>query len=375
MEQVTSKEFINGATAICRGAIDAGCNFFTGYPITPASGILAFMMKHLPAYDGICLQGEDEIASIGMCLAAAMAGKRVMTATSGPGLSLYSENIGLAIMGEVPMVIVNVQRYGPATGAATTGAEGDVQFVQWVTSGGIPMVVLSPVDLPTTYRLTTLAFQISEKLRIPVILNSSKDLVMTSETVDTKLFQKEKVVPRKIYEGKKNYSPYFFKNCEDVPDFLPIGANQQVRFTTSMHDENAVLTKDPEKMGRLFKHLAQKILARQKELEFYDLDTNDNAKTVIIATGVSARIARSVVQKAKDKGKDVDLLCLYTLWPIPKNIILKAAQNKDRILVPEHNLGLYLRELERFLPKEKLVGISRVDGNLITEESLLKEIL
>ena len=127
------REFIDGAEAIARGALDAGCNFFAGYPITPASPILLHMLRELPKVGGVGIQGEDEIASISMCIGAAMAGSKAMTATSGPGISLYSENIGMAIMGEVPLVIVDVQRLGPATGGATSVAQGDVQFIRWVT--------------------------------------------------------------------------------------------------------------------------------------------------------------------------------------------------------------------------------------------------
>lgn len=370
-----TRELIDGARAICRAAIDSGCDFFAGYPITPASGILALMMKHLPAHGGVCVQGEDEIASIGFCLAASMTGRRVMTATSGPGLSLYSENLGLAIMGEVPMVIVNVQRLGPATGGATTHAEGDIQFVQWGTSGGLPMVVLSPIDLPTTYWLTTMAFKISEALRIPVILNTAKDLTMTLETVNTNDFKKEKIIPRKIYKGESPFLPYQFKNLEDVPEFLPIGAEQQVRFTTSMHDERAILTKNPEKVGQLFNHLSEKILSRHLELEFYDWQKENDTKTLIIATGVSARIAKSAIQKLKEDGKKVDLLILYSLWPVPENIIAKAAQNKERIIVPEHNLGQYRHEIERLIPRKKVVGVNRVDGELISENSIIEKVL
>lgn len=350
-----SRELIDGAQAIFRGAIDSGCNFFAGYPITPASGILSLMMKHLPAYKGICLQGEDEIASIGFCIAASMAGKRAMTATSGPGISLYSENIGLAIMGEVPLVIVNAQRLGPATGAATTSSEGDTQFVRWLTSGGIPMVVFSPIDIPTTYWLTTYAFKIAEKLRIPVILNTSKDLVMTLETIDTHKFKKENVI------GRKN--------------FLPIGASKQVRFTSSMHDEKGILTKDPQKIEKKIKHLSHKILSHQKELEVYDWIQNQDSQNLIIASGISARIAEASLEELKGKGIASDLLILYSVWPVPENIILKASRGKKRILVPEHNLGLYRQEIERLIPKENVIGLNRINGEFITKNQIMEKLL
>ena len=145
------REYVDGTTAIVRGALAAGCDFFAGYPITPASGILMAMMRELPRSGGVAVQGEDEIASIGMCIGAAMAGSRAMTATSGPGLSLYSENIGLAVMGEVPLVIVDVQRMGPSTGGATTVSQGDVQFVRWGTAGGYPIIALAPSNVVECY--------------------------------------------------------------------------------------------------------------------------------------------------------------------------------------------------------------------------------
>ena len=169
-----ARELIDGATAIVRGALDAGCDFFAGYPITPASPILMAMMREMPARGGVAIQAEDEIASIGMCIGAAMGGAHALTATSGPGMSLYSENLGLAIMGEVPLVVVDVQRLGPATGGATTVGQGDVQFVRWGTSGGFPVIALAPSSVAESYALTRRAFELAERFRCPVILLTDK---------------------------------------------------------------------------------------------------------------------------------------------------------------------------------------------------------
>src|SRR4030043_1186192 len=178
------RELINGAQAIVRGAIHSGCDFFAGYPITPATDILLYMIRELPKVGGIAIQAEDEIASMGICIGAAMTGKRVVTATSGPGISLYSENSGLAIMGEVPMVIVDVQRMGPATGGATTVAQGDIQFLRWGTSGGYPVIVLSPTNVPECYNLTCRAFDLAERFRVPVFLATDKETALTLATVE-----------------------------------------------------------------------------------------------------------------------------------------------------------------------------------------------
>ncbi|MEC8941706.1 MAG: pyruvate flavodoxin/ferredoxin oxidoreductase, partial [Verrucomicrobiota bacterium] len=179
----SAREFTDGSTAIVRAAIAAGCDFFAGYPITPASPILTMMMKEMPKIGGIAIQGEDEIASIGMCIGATMTGARAMTATSGPGISLCSENIGLAIMGEVPLVIVDVQRLGPGTGGATTVGQGDVQFLRWGTAGGYPVIVLAPSSVHECYGMTSRAFDLAERFRCPVFLLTDKELDLTANTV------------------------------------------------------------------------------------------------------------------------------------------------------------------------------------------------
>ena len=171
------KEFIDGAEAITRGALAAGCNFFAGYPITPATPILLRMLHELPKVNGVGIQGEDEIASIGMCIGAAMTGMKAMTATSGPGISLYSENIGMAIMGEVPLVIVDVMRLGPATGGATTVSQGDVQFLRWDTSGGFPVIALCPSNLTECFTLTMHAFNLAERFRASVFIATDKEMM------------------------------------------------------------------------------------------------------------------------------------------------------------------------------------------------------
>jgi 2-oxoglutarate ferredoxin oxidoreductase subunit alpha len=367
-----AREYIDGTEAIVRGALHAGCDFFAGYPITPSSGVLVRMMRELPKIGGMAVQGEDEIASIGMCIAASMAGRRVLTATSGPGISLYSENLGLAIMGEVPLVIINVQRLGPATGGATTGAEGDVQFVQWVTSGGLPMVVLSPTDVATSYWLTTVAFRLAEKLRIPVILNTSKDLVQTMETVDVAAWRKVAVEPRTSYQGGAPYVPYRFAGLGDVPEFLPVGADFQVRFTTSMHDEHGNLTKKPAKVDRTFRHFQEKVLAARDELVMVDRDLQEGATTLVVASGVSARSSRAAVGRVRAGGGKVSMLTAYSVWPVPEQAIREAAVGMKRVVVPEMNLGLYRREIERLLPGLEVVGVNRVDGEVLTPDEIVR---
>jgi 2-oxoglutarate ferredoxin oxidoreductase subunit alpha len=227
------REFINGNTAIVRGALAAGCDFFAGYPITPATSILLDMMRELPQAGGVAIQGEDEIASLGFCIGAAMTGRRVFTATSGPGISLYSENIGLAIMGEVPLVIVDVQRMGPATGGATTAAQGDVQFIRWCTSGGFPIVALCPATVADCYALTMRAFDLAERFRCPVFVLADKEVAMTMDTVNVSDLTPLPVRERALADPECTFLPCDYPAPDENAPMSPFGGPLLPRRTTS----------------------------------------------------------------------------------------------------------------------------------------------
>ncbi len=364
-------EFITGAEVIARAAINAGCDFFAGYPITPASGVLAAMMKMLPEHGGVAIQGEDEIASIGFCLGASAAGKKVLTATSGPGLSLYSENIGFAQMAELPIVIVNVQRMGPATGGATTNAEGDVQFARWVTSGGYPFIAFAPTNLEETYWFTIEAFSYAERFRTPVYLLTCKDLVMNRDTTDVSLYKKPNIANRRLVSSPDSFKPYAYSKLDDVPPFAPIGGDILTRINTSTHDQMGELTKKPELCDKALKHLNEKIMAHASEIEHVKVDIEKGADTIIVAYGVAARTAREAVKKARSKGKKVSLAIVYSVWPVPVNALAKAVAGHKNIIVPEHNLGQYVLEIERLFPDKKVKSVTRIDGKLIKPEEML----
>ncbi len=368
------RELINGAQAIVRAAIHSGCDFFAGYPITPATDILLHMVRELPKVGGIAIQAEDEIASMGFCIGAAMTGRRAMTATSGPGISLYSENIGLAIMGEVPMVIVDVQRMGPATGGATTVAQGDIQFLRWGTSGGYPVIVLSPTNVPECYSLTCKAFDLAERFRLPVFLATDKETVLTLCTVDESQFIPGAVRERKYHSGVGEFLPYKTAMPDEVPAFSPFGGAHILRFTTSSHDEHGQLTKSPEKVGNLNKHLACKVEAHISEISMVRADLQAEAQTLIISYGVTARAAEEAVHMVRERGRPVSSLIIYSLWPVPEMEIRAAVKHARRVIVPELNLGQYRVEVERCVPEGvEVSGINRVDGELISPQQIIHQ--
>ena len=391
------REFMDGAEAIVRGALKAGCNFFAGYPITPATPILLRMLRELPKVGGIGIQGEDEIASIGMCIGAAMTGMKTLTATSGPGISLYSENIGMAIMGEVPLVIVDVMRLGPATGGATTVSQGDVQFLRWVTSGGFPIIVLSPGSIADCYTLTQRAFNLAEKFRTPVFIATDKEMVIAQQSVETDAFENLEIANRAHVPTDSAFIPYHTKKLADVPAFAPIGGAQITRLTTSMHDEHGMLTKRPSNVNRTSRHLYQKIEAYRHELEFAKLDAQEGAQTLVVAYGITARSAIEAVRLSRAAGKRVAMLTIQSLWPLPEQSLRAALRGSvppqmepgeeshsfvsrvgppsiTRVIVPELNFGQYRLEIEHvarlFDARLEVIGVNRVDGGLIEPEEI-----
>jgi 2-oxoglutarate ferredoxin oxidoreductase subunit alpha len=312
------------------------------------------------------MQGEDEIASIGMCIGATMAGARSMTATSGPGISLYSENVGLAVIGEVPLVIVDVQRLGPSTGGATTAAQGDVQFVRWGTGGGYPIIALAPSSIAECYTLTMKAFDLAERFRCPVFLLTDKELNLTRNTVPADAYQSVPVRERAlVHEGP----PYRFGGDASP---MELYGDEVVRFTGSSHDEGAVITKDPATVGALNAHLRDKILGHLDEIEMIDSDVQPGAATLLLSYGITAGAMREAVRRARTDGSRVSSVNVQSLWPVPETGLRALLDGVDRVVVAELNPGLYLREIERIAGHREVVGLQRIDGELITPSQFLE---
>jgi 2-oxoglutarate ferredoxin oxidoreductase subunit alpha len=332
------------------------------------------MLKELPKVNGIAIQAEDEIASLGFCIGAAMSGSRVMTATSGPGISLYSENIGLAIMGEVPVVIVNVQRMGPATGGATTVAQGDIQFMRWSTSGGYPVIVLAPASASDCYFLTMKAFDLAERFRSPVFLAADKEVVSTHTTVDSNSYQKQAVRSRVTPPINRAFVPYRIDKISDTPPMSHFGGPHTVRFTTSSHDEYGYMSKDPEEVGKLNQHLSAKIDNHIDEISLTDFDHQEGAESLLISYGVTSGAVCEAVRTARNHGTKVSSLTVYSLWPVPERHIRNAVKRVKRVVVAELNNGQYRREIERITKDDlEVIGVTRVDGELLSPEQILNQ--
>ena len=366
-------EFIEGNEAIARGAMKANCNFFAGYPITPSSSILQHMLELLPQSGGTGIQAEDEIASIGFCIGAAMAGSKVLTATSGPGIRLYSENIGLAIIGETPMVIVNVQRQGPATGSATKGAEGDIQFTRWCTSGGLPVIVLSPATVGEAYELAYRAFNLAEQYRVPVFLLTNKEIGLTRESVDLDAIELPELVERARAAVGETYRPHYFELPSAVPPIADFGGEHIARFTTSSHDKDGFLASNPRVIQEMIDHYAAKVDEAADELALVKEDFQEGADTLIISYGVTSRSAAVAVREARAAGAKVSALVLQTLYPVPATALASAMDGVRKVIVPEMNMGQYILEVERLAPAGvDVVGVNKMDTTLISPDEIIE---
>lgn len=352
-----------------RAALDAGCRFFAGYPITPASEIYQVMTKRLPSYGGAALSAPDEISALAYALGASMRGARAMTATSGPGWALMVESVGYAVMTETPVVIALVQRLGPTTGAATQGAQGDIALVSQATSGGYPFPVFAPSTAAECYSETLRAFLWAEKLRTPVVVLSDKEVASTSEVVDLRELDDYEVPPRAQYTGDEPFDSYDFDQLSDVPLFAPVGGGVKVTVTGSAHNKQGLLKKADPEVIEVLNHLRAKIEEAESEVGEVDLDAAAGAKTLVLSYGVSARASRDAVALARADGRKVSFVNVRTLFPLPVTALKAALKGIERVIIPEENHGgLYRQALGETLRDYEVVGVNGIGRAIKPQE-------
>jgi len=365
--------FWQGNEACAEAAIIAGCRFFAGYPITPASEIAEHLSKRLPQTGGIAIQMEDEMASLGAVIGASWTGNKTMTATSGPGFSLMQELIGYAFMTETPCVIVDVQRAGPSTGQATKCGQGDVMQARWGTHGDYSAIVLSPNSVQEMFDLTIRAFNLSEKYRTPVTLLSDEIIAHMREQITVPPLESLEIINRK----KPKTGEKAFFGVEEVPPIPAVGEGFNLIATGSTHDEYGVrATADPNIHRRLVERINNKIQRHSDEIAEYEDYNIEKCQIGIVSYGCISRAIYEAVEDAKEMGINTGYVRLKTLWPFPEKPIKKLAKSADKIIVPEMNLKQIFYEVERvangstqIIPLNKIGG-----GELITPEELLAKI-
>ena len=367
---------LQGNEAIVEGALRAGCRFFAGYPITPATEISEILSVKLPQLNGTFIQMEDEIASLGAVIGASLAGVKSMTATSGPGFSLMQENLGFAVITEVPCVIVNVMRGGPSTGLPTSPSQSDVMQSRWGTHGDHPIIVLSASTVRECYDVTIQAFNFSEKFRTPVIVlidevvAHMREKMVLDDQEEIEIFNRVKpTVPPEWY------IPY-----EDTPRGVPAMANfgegYRYHVTGLTHDIRGFPTSRPDEIGPFIARLHRKISQHFSEIQIGEFYQTEDAEITIVAYGCVARSAKRAVREAREKGIKVGLLKLTTIWPFMRSAVEKVLQTSRILIVPEMNMGQISREVKRVNPGvAKVFTLNKVDGTIITPGEILDRIM
>jgi len=374
---LTGTHFMTGDVACAEGGLAAGCTFFAGYPITPATEVAERISRRIPQTGGVYIQMEDELASMAAIVGASCAGAKAMTSTSGPGFSLMMENIGLAAMLEVPCVVVNIQRGGPSTGLPTLVGQQDVMQARWGSHGDYEIIALSPESPQEAFELTIEAFNLSEIYRVPVILLSDEIIGHMTEKVVIPDANDIELVPRRTPDEKpKDFVPYL-PGEDGIPPMPIAGKGYHIHATGLTHDEYGypLITSDAQE--RLVQRLVGKIRDNAEKIIRVEELYLDDAEIVVVSYGCSARTSREVVENARRDGMKIGLLRLVTVWPFPERLIseLAARDTMKTFVVAEINHGQIAYEVERCAGgRAETVLAGFMGGRIFMPEELQKVI-
>lgn len=367
---------MQGNEAIARGALDAGVNFFAGYPITPSTEVAEILSVELPKRNGVFVQMEDEIASICAITGASLAGAKSLTATSGPGFSLMQEGIGYAKLTETPCVVVNVMRNGPSTGMPTSPGQGDIMQSRWGSHGDSPAIVLYPNSVKESYELTIRAVNLSEKYRTCVILLMDEVIGHMREAVTLPDISKVRVISR----IKPTVPPHWYKHYDENQKYMSplasFGEGYRFHVTGLTHDSLGFPTNKSAEANVMMERLRKKIDYNIRDLVQIESYQMEDAKIAVFAAGITSRAAKSAVAAARAEGIKVGLLRPLTIWPFPDDAAKKMLRNVDTVIVPELNQGQLSHEIQRLKEQKTstLIPIQKADGTLITPNDILRVI-
>ncbi|MFW5945870.1 MAG: 2-oxoacid:acceptor oxidoreductase subunit alpha [Candidatus Natronoplasma sp.] len=366
--------FMEGNIACAEGALRAGCGFYAGYPITPASEVMNHLSKELPKAGGRFVQMEDEIASIASIIGASWTGLKSMTATSGPGFSLMQENLGYAVMTETPCVIVNVQRAGPSTGQATKPGTGDVMQARFGSQGDYEIIALSPNSCQEMFDFTIRVFSLAERYRIPVVLLADAGVGHMREKV--KIHDEFEIEERRRPNADEN--EFFDTDREDhVPPMPDFGDGEELLITGSTHlGDGTRDTSSFEAQDNLVRRLVSKIEDNREEIEDWEENNVEDADLVVVSYGSMSRPARGAVKKARENGYKVGFFRPKVMWPSPEER-LREIGNDSEVLLTELSLRGYRMEVERYVPSDNLHVYDRLNSLPTIDKiySKIKEVL
>lgn len=369
-----SIKFVQGNEACVEGALYAGVEFFAGYPITPSTEIAECLSRRLPEKGGKFIQMEDEIASMCAIIGASLTGKKVMTATSGPGFSLKQEAIGYACMAEIPCVIANVQRGGPSTGNPTHVSQGDINQARWGTHGDHNIIALTASNHQDIFTITVDAFNLAETYRTPVILLFDEAIGHLREKLVIPDEGDLPIVDRlRTSVGKGvDYRPYLPREDGRLP-MSDFGAEHRYNVTGLFHDMWGFPSNNPQVVNELLRHLMDKIDNNVHSITRYKEHFMSGAEYVLISYGSSARSAIHMAKNRRMKGEKIGVLELQSLWPFPQHLIQEKCRDAKAVIVVEMNSGQLMYHVKAAVEDPGKVFLSnRVDGKLITPADIKK---
>lgn len=353
--------FTDSSRLITESLVKAGADVFIGYPITPANLLYQYASKRYPVF----MAAPDEITTLQWMSGFAVSGHIPVTATSFPGYALMIESINMAAMMELPMVIILVQRMGPATGTATRGAQGDISVIHGTMSGGFSLPTFSLSNAADCWEISAKAVEVAVKYRTPVILLTSKEEVMTMYSLDKSTLGPISKIDRAFYSGNETFVPYEPKE-NLVPEFLPVtSAEHQVRFTASTHDKKGIIQNAAPEALANSKRLHTKIVSNLKDFTWYDLDEQHGAETLLVSFGITAQACREAVAELRKEGEKVSLLTAKTLLPIPSEYYTISNRYKRVIFAEENLTGQYRQLMFGIQPSTHIEGVNEF-GHMIS---------
>jgi 2-oxoglutarate ferredoxin oxidoreductase subunit alpha len=355
------------------GAFYAGARFYAGYPITPSSEIAEECSKRMPQIGGVYMQMEDEIASIGAVIGASLAGAKAFTATSGPGFSLMQENLGLAVMGEVPCVVIDVQRSGPSTGLATKPAQSDIMQIRWGRHGDQSIIALSPATVGECFSLTVKAFNLAEKFRVPVILAADEVIGHMRENVLLPAAGELEIINRKKPTGPpESYRP-FQADADGIAPLASYGSDYVFHVSSSMHGPDGYSNNDPANAAWRVEQLHRKIEMHRDEIVLTKEFDAQDAEVLLIAFGATTRASRAAAMELRKQGVKAGVLQLVTIWPFADREVVHLAKNARTVVVPEMNYsGQVAGEIRKLLGVDAdMRRVNSYNGEVITPEDIM----
>jgi 2-oxoglutarate/2-oxoacid ferredoxin oxidoreductase subunit alpha len=374
---LTGAHYLDGDQACAEGAIAAGCNFVAGYPITPSTEIVERLASRFPFTGGTFIQMEDEIASSIAIQGAFWAGAKVMTVSSGPGISLMMEHIGLAAMTEVACVFVNVQRGGPSTGLPTLPGQADMMQARWGSHGDYAIIAMVPNSPQECFDLVIHAFNLSEQYRVPVLFMMDEVVGHMTEKVVIPTADRIKTVPRrytKLPPGE--YEPFKANDGEMVPEFAKAGDGYRYHVTGLTHNEKGYPVMSAECQDQLICRLVDKIRDDEEKIALYKEEDIEDADVVVVTYGITSRVAMRAIRDAQKKGIKVGHLRLIVVWPFPEGLIRRLSERVKAFVVPEINLGQIVLEVERCAAGNcDVISIQHPGGAVHNPQTMLEAIM